>query len=115
VPDRRLQPAEEVEERDSLEVDPEVRGLEAEPAREERALVDQDDEAEQIVQRRLAAAEGHLTPLSAADHQVFDQRIRQEPADKTATRAYTMKQLRNAVVWREILGPPVSLRRDGEG
>jgi hypothetical protein len=115
VPDRRLPPAEEVEERGSLEVAPEGRSLEAEPARGERALVNQDDEAEQIIQRRLAAAEGHLTPLSAADHQVFDQRIRQEPADKTATRAYTTKQLRNAVVWREILGPPVSLRREGEG
>jgi hypothetical protein len=115
VPDRPLPRAEEVEERGSLEVSPEVRSLEADPARGERALVDQDDEAEQVVQRRLAAAEAHLTPLSNADHQVFDQRIRQEPADKTATRAYTTKQLRDAVVWREILGPPVSLREEREG
>ena len=41
----------------------------------------------------------------------------QEPnpaADKTATRGYTARQLRDAVVWREILGPPVSLRGEEE-
>jgi len=115
APDRRLPPAEDVEERGSLETTaPEVGSLEAEPARGERAVVDQDDEAERVVQRRLAAAESNLTPLTDADHRSFDPRIRQEPADKTATRAYTAKQLRDAVVWREILGPPVSLRGEGE-
>jgi hypothetical protein len=115
APDRRLPPAEDVEERRSLETTaPEVGSLETEPARGERAVVDQDDEAERVIQRRLAAAETNLTPLTDADHQAFDQRIRQEPADKTATRAYTAKQLRDAVVWREILGPPVSLRGEGE-
>ena len=38
------------------------------------------------------------------------QRIRQEPADHTAVRKYTPAQLRDAIVWREILGPPVSER-----
>jgi hypothetical protein len=115
APDRRLPPAEDIEERGSLETTaPEVGSLETEPARGERAVVDQDDEAERVVQRRLAAAETNLTPPTDADHQAFDQRIRQEPADKTATRAYTAKQLRDAVVWREILGPPVSLRGEGE-
>ena len=37
-----------------------------------------------------------------------------KPADKTATRGYTLQQLRKAVVWREILGPPVSMRGEGE-
>jgi hypothetical protein len=115
APDRRLPPAEDVEERGSLETTaPEVGSLETEPARGERAVVDQDDEAERVIQRRLAAAETNLAPLTGADHRAFDQRIRQEPADKTATRAYTAKQLRDAVVWREILGPPVSLRGEGE-
>jgi hypothetical protein len=113
-PDRRLPPAEEVEERESLEVNPEVRSLEVDPRRQARAEVDQDDEAERIVARRLAAAEAHGKPLTKAEHRAFDARIRQEPADKTATRGYTAQQLRDAVVWREILGPPVSLRGEGE-
>ncbi len=62
----------------------------------------------------MAAAEAQGKPLTKADHRAFDERIRQEPADKTATKGYTARQLRDAVVWREILGPPVSLRGEGE-
>jgi hypothetical protein len=91
-----------------------VRSLAPEPRRPQRATGDQDDEAAQLVARRLAAAEARATPLTAADHRRFEQRIRQEPADKTATRALTAEQLRHAVVWREILGPPVSLRQEEE-
>jgi hypothetical protein len=112
-PDRRLQPAEEVEERESLEITPEVHSLETDSRRAERAVVDQDDEAERVVARRIAASEANAAPRTRAEHQAFDARIRREPADKTATRAYTAKQLRDAVVWREILGPPVSLRKTG--
>lgn len=114
TPDRRLPPAEEVEERESLEVAPEVQSLESDPRRTARVEVDQDDEAEQIVARRMAAAEAQGRPLTKADHRAFDERIRQEAADKTATKGYTARQLRDAVVWREILGPPVSLRGEGE-
>jgi hypothetical protein len=114
APDRRLPPAEEVEELESLEVAPEVRSLEADPRRQARVVVDLDDEAERAVARRTAAAEAHGTPLTKAGHREFDARIRQEPADKTATRGYTARQLRDAMVWREILGPPVSLRGEGE-
>lgn len=114
APDRRLPPAEEVEERQTLESTPEVRSLETEPHRAPRVEVDQDDDAEQLVARRIAAAEARSAPRTRADHREFDQRIRQEPADKTATRALTRRQLRDAVVWREILGSPVSLRHDGE-
>jgi hypothetical protein len=114
APDQRLPPAEEVEERESLEVTPEVQSLERDPRRQARAEVDQDDEAERIVARRLTAAEARDKPLTKVDHRAFDARIRQEPADKTATRAYTARQLRDAVVWREILGPPVSLRGEEE-
>jgi hypothetical protein len=113
--DRRRPSAEEVEERESLEVNPEVRSLETDPVRKARVEVDQDDEAERIAARRFAAAEAQGRPLTKADHRAFDARIRQEPADKTATRGYTARQLRDAVVWREILGPPVSLRgEEGE-
>jgi len=114
APDRRLPPAEEVEERESLEVAPEVQSLERDPRRQARIEVDQDDEAERIVARRMAAAEAQGKPLTKADHRAFDERIRQEAADKTATKGYTARQLRDAVVWREILGPPLSLRGQGE-
>jgi hypothetical protein len=114
APDRRLPPAEEAEDRASLEVAPDVQSLETDPRRGERAVVDLDDEAERIAARRIAAAEANAAPLTRAEHAAFDARIRQEPADKTATRGYTAKQLRDAVVWREILGPPVSLRGEGE-
>jgi hypothetical protein len=39
----------------------------------------------------------------------FDERIRREAADHTATRPCTAQILRNAVDWREVLGPRVSL------
>ena len=109
-PDRPLPAAEDQEETESLEVTPVVRSLETEGDRGARAEVDQDDEAESIVARRLRAAESHLTPRSRADHRAFDAKIRQQPADKTAVAPTAARRLRNAVVWREILGPPVSLR-----
>jgi hypothetical protein len=101
---------EEVEERETLEVEPEVKSLEGDVRRADRQRVDQDDQAEQIETQRIAAAAARDAPRSKSDHAEFDQRIRQEPADHTATRAYTPQQLRDAMVWREILGPPVSMR-----
>ena len=110
APDRPIPPAEEQEEGESLEVAPVVRSLETDATRGARVTVDQDDQAERVVARRIAEAEGRDRALTKADHLAFDQRIRQEPADKTATSAYSTRRLRQAVVWREILGPPVSLR-----
>ncbi|HEY9442662.1 MAG TPA: hypothetical protein VIQ25_05480, partial [Gemmatimonadales bacterium] len=62
---RPLPPAEEVEDREVLEVAPEVESLEREPRRAERAAVDQDDEALQVIARRAAstaARAGGRTP-----------------------------------------------------
>jgi len=101
---------EEPEEGRSLEVEPEVTSLEGPVSRMGRRLVDQDDEAEQIVAGRLKAAAARDAASSPVDHSAFDERIRQQPADHTATRGYSPKQLRDAMIWREILGPPVSLR-----
>lgn len=108
--DHRLPPAAEVEDRRTLEASAEVEEREA--RRRERPMVDQDDEAEAVVARRLREAAQHGAPLTGADHLAFDSRIRQQPADHTATRPYSAAQLRNAMVWREILGPPVALRED---
>jgi hypothetical protein len=98
------------EEQESLEVEPEVRSLEEDFRREVRRTVDQDEGAEQIEARRIKAAADRDAPRVKADHVQFDKRIREEPADHTATQRYTARQLRDAVVWREILGPPASMR-----
>ena len=105
-------PAEEedVEERESLEEPEQVVSLETDVRRPARVEYDQDTEAEGIVQRRIEAARARDRALGKADHKAFDARIRQEAADHTAVRRYTPAQLRDAVVWREILGPPVSER-----
>jgi hypothetical protein len=101
---------EDVEERDSLEVPEQVVSLETDVSRRQRAEYDQDSEAEALVQRRIQAARARDRALGKTDHKAFDAKIRQEVADHTAVRRYTPAQLRDAVVWREILGPPVSER-----
>jgi hypothetical protein len=103
---------EDVEDRHTLESEPEIVSLEEEVRRPGRRAYTQDADAEQLVQRRITAAAARDSARSKADHVQFDERIRTEPADQTSTRGYTTKQLRDAVVWREILGPPVSERRE---
>ena len=101
---------EDVEERESLETEPEVISLEREVRRAPRREFTQDADAEQLVARRITAASVRDSARTKADHIKFDAQIRQEAADHTATRGYTAEELRRAVVWREILGPPVSER-----
>jgi hypothetical protein len=105
-----LPEAEDVEERTSLEEEENVVSLETEVTRPARPRYDHDDAAEEVARRRIAAAEARSGELTKAEHLRFDQRIRQEPAEHTAVRRYTPAQLRDAIVWREILGPPVSER-----
>jgi hypothetical protein len=105
-----LPPAEEVEERGSLEVEPEVVSLEGAANRPARVRVDRDDEIELVEAARIAAAEARSGALTAKDHATFDARLKQQPADATAVRPSSPERLREAIVWREILGPPVSLR-----
>lgn len=80
------------------------------PERMPRAVVDFDDEAEQIAARRIASIQENSRELGVSDHVKFDERIRREATDATTTPAVSIALLRNAIVWREILGPPVSLR-----
>jgi hypothetical protein len=107
-----LPEAEEVEERESLETEPEVVSLERDVRRAPRIEFTQDADAEKLVARRITAAAARDAARTKADHIAFDSQIRQEPADHTATRGYTLQELRRAVMWREILGPPVSMRED---
>ncbi len=100
----------DVEDRRSLEEPARVVSLETEVQRPRRTKYDHDTDADALVRRRIDAARTRDGALSKADHKAFDARIRQEPADHTAVRRYTPEQLRNAVIWREILGRPVSER-----
>jgi hypothetical protein len=103
-------PEEEVEEPESLEAEPEVVSLEREVRRAPRQEFTQDQDAEQLVARRITAASARDSARGRRDQGKVDSPIRQEPADHTATRGYTAEQLRRAVIWREILGRPVSER-----
>jgi hypothetical protein len=96
---------------ESLERRPEIRKLEGEG---EREAVDFDDEAAGIEALRIqAAAERNEGRRPGAKQPV--PKVRQEPADNTRTPGYSARQLRDAVVWREILDPPLALRNEREG
>jgi len=72
--------------------------------------VDLDDEAEKIAARRIASVAAREQGRPAEAPSVVPDQIGRQPADHTATPQLTRQQLRDAVVWREILGPPVSER-----
>ena len=108
-----LPSAEEVEEREIL--DKPVRYVERTPVvRAPRRIVSRDAEVDALVQRRLAVAEEHSRALTLADHRAFDAKIRKEPAkapSKAPSKArFNAEQVRQAIVWREIIGPPLALR-----
>ena len=106
-----LPAAEEVEEREVLDL-PVDRGERTPVAREIRAVVDHDEEAEALLERRLAVFEEHNRPRTMADHRAFDAKIRSAPAAVLKkTPRFTAHQIRQAIIWREILGPPLA-RRD---
>ena len=106
---KRAEEVEEIEERESLEEEPVVVSLEV-PARiDEREVVDPSIEMQRVIQQRLHDAEKRNRAWQLADHKAFDKRIR-APVAETALPLHRIRDLRRAVVWREILGKPVSLR-----
>lgn len=85
------------------------------PVRRRRERVDQDEESAEVARRRREAVARREAGRTAADHTAFDARIRQEPADATAVAVpppASLPDLRQALIWREILSPPTSLRDD---
>ncbi|MGE0556562.1 MAG: hypothetical protein AB7R55_24320 [Gemmatimonadales bacterium] len=100
-----------IEERESLEVVPEVRSIEAPVRVVERSVVDLDDEAEAAIRERLRWAEQTARGRRPGDHAAFDARIRRKPEVEEEPEA-ARPDLRQAIIWREVLGPPVSLRDD---
>jgi hypothetical protein len=110
-----LESDEDVEEVDTLEEEPEVVSLETGSERAARAVVDQDDQAEALVQRRIQAAQARSGALTRADHSKFDQAIRgaAQPIQVHRSRKKLPRRtgsIRDAFVWAEILGPPVARR-----
>ena len=85
-----------------------VRSLEV-SSREEVSL---DTASEAAARRRREVAARRERPRTAADHAAFDARIRAEPAEPAEAAATTegVARLRSALVWSELLSPPVSLR-----
>lgn len=110
-PDHELESDEEIEERESLEVEPEVRSLEETPARLQRPEVDLDDESALAIARRMREVAARDRPRTIADHRKFDERVRRAtPAKPSEGRVPTRAALREAFKWREILGRPVGWR-----
>lgn len=118
VPDRAIPGAEDIEERgslegESLEVAESLEILDETRLRAPRRIEDQDDLAEQVAQRRVKQAEQRNHAHQAADHAAFHDHIAQGEigadagaAKQAAARGSRRQQLRQAIIWREILGPP---------
>jgi hypothetical protein len=108
----RLPGAEEVEDQTSLEggsleVPESLENFDEVHRR--RPVVDHDAEAESIVQRRIEAAQARDREHREVDHQSFHARIRGDQPKPGTDRRHNIGRLREAVVWREILGPPKGL------
>ena len=87
----------------------------ARPVRRQRERVDLDESSADVARRRREAVARREAGRTDADHTAFDARIRQEPADATRVAVpapESRPDLRQALVWREILSPPRSLRDD---
>ncbi len=116
---RPLESAEEVEERETLEIEPEVVSREGGFDRGERKVVDQDQLVEGIAARRVKEAEARNRALTLQDHKAFDERIRQPAAHTDAPTGRTARlrgvSLQDAFVLHEILGSPVGLRERDQG
>lgn len=105
--------AEEVEERTSLEGGwlEQAESVESfDDLHRPRPVIDRAEEAAAIEQRRIRAAEERDRAHSEVDHMAFHARIRTGDAAPGAARRYTSSRLREAIIWREILGPPKGLQ-----
>src|SRR5690606_31991285 len=103
---------ESIEERDSLEVDPFVVSMEEEVEEWQRDEVAIDSDGEALVRRRIEEAERRNREWRPEDHRRFDAVIRAPAAEQRQRSAPRFSGgLKAALVWRELLDPPVSMRR----
>jgi|CXWL01.1.fsa_nt_gi hypothetical protein len=113
----RLPPTERepwaVEEGQSLEVGARPIAVEEIGARPVPQRIDYDDDAEALVQRRVTAAQKRDGAMVPDDHRRFDTAIRSKTPVKAAAPETQAMALRRAMIWHEVLSPPLSLR-DGD-
>ena len=95
--------------RQTLDITPERGSLEV-----EERVVDQDDEAQAVIQRRLEAVANRTREGREASYQARQKAEAAAVASEALTAAAASARLRRAIVWREILGPPVALRGQDE-
>lgn len=106
---------EEAESRSQEDFEPEVRSMEEDFHRPEREVVVLGGDLDALQAGRVAYAEQRNRALTAADHQKFDARIRapQSPVPSIEADAPPddrLLRLRQAIIWREVLGPPVAMQ-----
>jgi hypothetical protein len=106
-----LPSAEEAEDRTSFDdmVAPATPRRPVDQASRLRTVIDQDEAAEAVVARRLREVEARNRPISAADHAAFDKSIRQGDGSTAPPARFGADQIRQAYIWKEILGQPKSL------
>lgn len=104
---------EETEEARSLEqFEPQTRSMEEDFHRPEREVVVAGGDQEALQQSRVAWAEDRNRALTLKDHRRFDERIRApqvEEVDPVPAVSSRLRRLRQGIIWREVLGPPVGL------
>ncbi len=76
--------------------------------------VDRAAEVQALERQRLAVADARNRELTDADHAAFEAKIRardeRTASSPAAAPGLTARQLRDAVLWQEILGPPRGLQ-----
>lgn len=105
----------EPESRSLEDFEPEVRSMEDDFHRPEREVVVLGGDQEALQAGRVAYAETRNRALNAADHHRFDARIRAPQAPVPSVEADALPdarllRLRQAIIWREVLGPPVAMQ-----
>lgn len=103
----------DVEEGQSLEVGERTIAAEEIGARPVPQRIDYDDDAVALVQRRVDAAHLRDGALVPEDHSRFDRAIRTTKPAVAPVAESRATALRRAMIWHEVLSPPLSLR-DGD-
>lgn len=106
---------EEPESRSLEQFEPEVRSMEDDFHRPEREVVVLGGDQDALQAGRVAYAESRNRALTGADHQRFDARIRAPQAPVPSVEADAppdarLLRLRQAIIWREVLGPPIAMQ-----
>lgn len=118
-----IEPEWEIEEEEDLYAEPQYQRPEESPTwntpvstenkswNEALDIQNLDDQAAEVAQRRVRDAEARNREWQLADHKAFDIKVRAPAVERTdATRAAAHQRLREAIILREVLGPPKGLQ-----